>query len=99
MEPRVVPPLVVPYMRILFGNSVVAAWNGIPIFTGKSFNASFPFAPGSPSLSPGLPTYHGAQLDVRVFLEPKRSSFTSVDETVDTSENAYKLGQRSFSPS
>src|SRR5438034_5490821 len=87
----------------LLSNRVVLTCRGIPLYLGSRANASLPCSPvstfSSSGVKPeGLPTYQGARLIFASDLRPTRSSFTRVEDSVDTKEVVRSLGSFQFTP-
>src|SRR2546422_8744681 len=93
---REAPAFELQFMKFSVESSMIGVY-GTPLFFGTSLNASAPSGPVS-SLSLFLPTYIGAQLNCRPTFLATRSSFTRVDDSVDTSDPVYIFGQRLLRP-
>src|SRR2546428_9347046 len=75
----------------------------MPLYFGRSWNATFPCSPfstfSSSGVNPeGLPTYHGGRLSLASDFRPTRSSFTRLEESVDTKDAVNNLGSFQFTP-
>src|SRR6058998_1374509 len=87
----------------LLSNSSVLTCKGIPLYLGSRANASLPCSPvstfSSSGVKPeGLPTYHGGRLSLASDFRPTRSSFTRLEESVDTKDAVNNLGSFQFTP-